>query len=56
MYSRLFTGLKVASFCGADGVDSFTATRWKDEISKCHVMVMVHQVTLLFNLITLIFN
>ena len=41
---RVTTGLSVGSYCGADGVDDWTEERWREEISKHQVLVLIHQV------------
>jgi len=40
------TGLSVGSYCGASGVDDWDESKWKDELSKHSVLVLVHQVFL----------
>lgn len=40
------TGLSVGSYCGASGVDDWDEAKWKDELSKHSVLVLVHQVFL----------
>ena len=42
----IFAGLATKTFCGAHGVDDWRADRWKQEMSGCQVMVMIHQVLL----------
>jgi len=40
------TGLNVGSYCGADGVDGWSRSKWEEEVATNQVLVMVHQVFL----------
>ena len=37
--------LSVGSYCGADGVDDWDEARWRREVGRHQVLVLVHQVS-----------
>ncbi|CAM0950731.1 unnamed protein product [Alopecurus aequalis] len=43
---KTHTDFEVALYCGAKGVDQWTANRWKEQVSKDQVMVMTPDVLL----------